>query len=225
MRDSTVVYRSFWEAVRDLPCEEYKAAMEALLAYALDGVDIAETATAKMFLTMAKPQVDKNNQRYENGKRGGRPKNQKETKQKPNENQTKPNENQTEPKAKKAKPNVNVNVNVNVKDIIHYLNEKTGAHYQEGSESTRRLISGRLREGYTVDDFKRVIDRKYAEWGGTDMAQYLRPQTLFGTKFEAYLNAPEAKRKSVAGQFGFSGQRDYNMDELERQLLEKGARA
>jgi hypothetical protein len=45
-----------------------------------------------------------------------------------------------------------------------------------------------MNEGFTVGDFKKVIDNKTAEWLDTKMEQYLRPETLFGTKFESYLN-------------------------------------
>ena len=48
-------------------------------------------------------------------------------------------------------------------------------------------------DGFTVDDFQTVITKKAKKWQGTDMAQYLRPETLFGTKFEGYLNQPEVK--------------------------------
>lgn len=75
-------------------------------------------------------------------------------------------------------------------EIVDYLNEKTGTHYRAGSKTTRAHINARLGEGFTVDDFKKVIDRKCSEWlGNPKMAQYLRPETLFGTKFEGYLNS------------------------------------
>ena len=74
------------------------------------------------------------------------------------------------------------------KEIINYLNQKTGSRYRTNNKATQRSINARLKEGYTVDDFKRVIDTKCAEWSGTDMDKYLRPETLFGSKFESYLN-------------------------------------
>ena len=74
------------------------------------------------------------------------------------------------------------------KEIINYLNQKTGSRYRTNNKATQRYINARLKEGYTVDDFKRVIDTKCAEWSGTDMDKYLRPETLFGSKFESYLN-------------------------------------
>ena len=63
----------------------------------------------------------------------------------------------------------------------------------------QKHIKARLSEGFTIEDFKTVIDKKCAEWLGTDYEQYLRPQTLFGTKFESYLNAPSKARKGRSG--------------------------
>ena len=74
-------------------------------------------------------------------------------------------------------------------DVIDYLNEKLGARYKASSAINKRLIDARVKEGYMLEDFKRVIDNKVASWANdTKMSKYLRPQTLFGTKFESYLN-------------------------------------
>ena len=78
-------------------------------------------------------------------------------------------------------------------DIVTFLNSTVGSNYKSTTGKTRKLIAARLAEGFTVDDFKAVITKKAKEWQGTDMAQYLRPETLFGTKFEGYLNQPEVK--------------------------------
>lgn len=73
--------------------------------------------------------------------------------------------------------------------VISYLNEKTGSKFKWQSKDTQKHINARVTEGYTLDDFKNVIDTKCAEWlGDSRMCKYLRPSTLFGTKFEAYLN-------------------------------------
>ena len=69
------------------------------------------------------------------------------------------------------------------------MNEKAGTSYKENSKLTRRYISARLAEGFTVEDFKTVITKKVADWKGTEWEKFLRPETLFGTKFESYLNA------------------------------------
>ena len=93
----------------------------------------------------------------------------------------------------------------NIKEIEHaiieYLNLKAGTKYRASSKSTQMHVHARLEEGFTLDDFKSVIDKKCAEWIGTDFAQYLRPVTLFGAKFESYLNAPAKTRKT----YGNSG--------------------
>ncbi|QBO35411.1 alpha/beta hydrolase [Periweissella cryptocerci] len=83
-----------------------------------------------------------------------------------------------------------------VLEIVNYLNEVVGANYKANSKATTKHINARIAEGFTVDDFKRVIDVKYASWGhDSKMANYLRPVTLFGTKFEAYLNEQMPKKR------------------------------
>ena len=74
-------------------------------------------------------------------------------------------------------------------EIVQYLNDKTNTTYKPGTRKTRELISARWNEGFTLADFKRVIDQKAAEWlNDPKWNQFLRPETLFGTKFESYLN-------------------------------------
>lgn len=74
------------------------------------------------------------------------------------------------------------------KDVIDYLNKQTGKNYKSTTKKNQTVIRARTDEGFSLDDFKRVIDNKVAEWKGTNMEKYLRPETLFGTKFEGYLN-------------------------------------
>lgn len=75
------------------------------------------------------------------------------------------------------------------KYIVDYLNQKTGQKYKHSTKKTQTCIHARLAEGFTEEDFRTVIDKKCAEWIGTEWEKYLRPETLFGTKFESYLNA------------------------------------
>lgn len=76
-----------------------------------------------------------------------------------------------------------------IKNIINYLNTTCNTKYRYTTRATQDKIKARLNEGFTEEDFYTVIDTKYAEWGNNkDMEQYLRPETLFGTKFESYLN-------------------------------------
>ena len=75
-----------------------------------------------------------------------------------------------------------------ITDVIDYLNKKINANYKATTKKTITDISARIKEGYSLEDFKTVIDKKYNEWNKTDMAKFLRPETLFGNKFEGYLN-------------------------------------
>jgi uncharacterized phage protein (TIGR02220 family) len=74
------------------------------------------------------------------------------------------------------------------KYIVEYLNEKANKNFRPTTKKTQSLINARIREGFTLDDFKKVIDIKCSQWLDTEMEKYLRPETLFGTKFESYLN-------------------------------------
>ena len=88
--------------------------------------------------------------------------------------------------------NENENININ-KNIIDYLNNKLNSKYKYSTKITKEKINARLNEGYTLDDFIAVIDKKCNEWLGTEFERFLRPETLFGTKFESYLNQPNRK--------------------------------
>lgn len=72
--------------------------------------------------------------------------------------------------------------------VVNELNAICGTHYKTSTKTTRDLIDARIKEGFTENDFFTVIAKKASTWKGTKMEQYLRPQTLFGTKFECYLN-------------------------------------
>ena len=80
-----------------------------------------------------------------------------------------------------------------IKEIIDYLNTKLNTNYKSNTKQTQSMINARFKEGFTVEDFKMVIDKKYKEWLNTEFEQYLTPQTLFGTKFEKYLNQKTTK--------------------------------
>lgn len=92
--------------------------------------------------------------------------------------------------------------------IIDYLNKRTGSGYRPSSKKTRDLIKARINEGFTEEDFYQVIDKKTADWlSDNRMNKFLRPETLFGTKFESYLNqkAREMTTKDLADKMDFSG--------------------
>lgn len=79
------------------------------------------------------------------------------------------------------------------KALIEYLNEKVNRAFKTNNPKTESLIRARLRDGFKETDFLNVIDTKSEEWLDTDMEKYLRPDTLFGTKFENYVNQRRKK--------------------------------
>ena len=88
------------------------------------------------------------------------------------------------------------NIYIPYKEIIDYLNMRTGSNYKHTTNKTKDLIKARFNEGFTIDDFKVVIDKKCMEWiNDTNMNKYLRPETLFSPKFESYLNQPMKEQK------------------------------
>lgn len=120
-----------------------------------------------------------------------------ETKLKQNQNKAK-----TKPKQNQSAYTKEINKEINkgnkdilssklntVKSVVDYLNEKCGTKYKSSSTETQRLIVARLNQGFSLEDFKQVIDNKVADWGNdSQMSKFLRPQTLFSNKFESYLN-------------------------------------
>lgn len=98
------------------------------------------------------------------------------------------------------------------KEIVDYLNLKAGTNYRSTGKKTQSLIKARWNEKFTLDDFKTVIDKKVADANNPNNLfneQYLRPETLFGSKFESYLNqkggvtsAKNANAQKLADQYG-----------------------
>ena len=106
MKESIIIYRSFYEAIKDLPKEQQADAWNAIFEYGLNQTEVQLSGIVSTVFKLVKPQLDANLKRYENGNKGGRPKNQTETKQEPNYNQT----------ITKVEPNNNNNKNNNKND-------------------------------------------------------------------------------------------------------------
>lgn len=218
-RDGFVFYRSFYEAVQDIEDEHTRLlALEAIINYGVLGEELPlPKGMASIVFKLVKPQLEANNERYLNGLKGGAPTGNQNARKQPKqpmvdfekqlkqpmvdlEEQPKQptvvfENNQKQPKEKDKEKDKDKDINKlsgkpdDVAEIIDYLNEVCGTHYKPNTPETVRLIRARLKEGFSVEDFNRVIDTMYAKWGSNgDMARYLRPQTLFGTKFESYLN-------------------------------------
>lgn len=83
------------------------------------------------------------------------------------------------------------------KEVISYLNLKAKKNFKVDTASHQKFIKARLKEGYVLEDFKKVVDIMVAKWKGTEYEQYLQPQTLFGNKMDNYLNQPMPKRSTI----------------------------
>lgn len=80
------------------------------------------------------------------------------------------------------------------KEVISYLNLKAKKNFKVNTASHQKFIKARLKEGYVLEDFKKVVDVMVAKWKGTEYEQYLQPQTLFGNKMDNYLNQPMPRK-------------------------------
>ncbi len=197
------IYKEYYELITLLSEKEQQELLLAITKYMFEDVEpsLNEKQT-KIFNNLKRPlDVSKNNSKRSKG--NGAPtgnQNAKKTNQETNQNQTgnkpenKPETNQAiDQKQTHQDVNVNVIVNVDViKEIINYLNLKTNSNYSYSSNKTQRLIKTRINEGFTINDFKIVIDKKYNEWKGTEFEKFLRPETLFSNKFEGYLNQKQS---------------------------------
>lgn len=244
MRDSMVFYRSFSEALDHLPSEQYKEAMHAILHYAFDGTIPDCEGIAYAIYIMAKPQIDANNRKYENGKKGGRPSKQTETKEKPNNNQSKTKENPTETKPKpqkeNAKPNVYVNVNDNVNvdskesNIRGYSDdfEKVWKAYPRKKEkaSAYKSYKARLKD-YTPDQLLLATQRYAEECKILDTEdRYIKHgSTFFGSSLpftdylaEDYIKPVARSGTKTENSFNQFSQRTYDFAKLERKLSRIG---
>ena len=99
--------------------------------------------------------------------------------------------------------------------IVDYLNQKAGTNYKATTKKTKACIHARLEEGFTQDDFITVIDKKCDDWLGTEWEKFLRPETLFGTKFESYLNAKVTPKAKTTGSEAPKNSTDEFMDKLQ----------
>lgn len=201
------LYFSYLETLIPFTDEERGRIVMAMMNYAANGEMPVFEGNERFIWPTIQAQIDRDIAAYEkkcaknraNGAKGGRPKNQSVSGESERFSE--------EPK--KAKEKKNKKENENKKEIekeemyiavVSYLNEKAGTNYKHTTAKTRTAIHARLEEGFTLDDFKTVIDKKCADWLCDEkMEKYLRPETLFGTKFEGYLNAKHTERNDNDG--------------------------
>ncbi len=101
-------------------------------------------------------------------------------------------------------------------EIIGYLNQVTGKEYRASTSDTKALIRARLNDGFNVDEFKQVIDVKSAQWLTTDQHRYLRPKTLFGTKFEGYLQEYNSRKRKEKQRYTSYKEPELSPEEIKK---------
>lgn len=209
-RTGFTLYADYVDQISDLNLKQRGILFTAILEYASGNDPEITDPLVKMAYGFIRAQMEAEAEhrkevaaaRAEAGKRGGRP----PIKKKDAVKRVEKKEPKLEEKAEA----------IPYKEIIDYLNEKTGSAYRASSKATQEHIRARYREGYTLEDFKTVIIKKSEEWAGTEMQQYLRPETLFGTKFESYLNTKVTKKKGNS--FHNFTQRETDYDALVAQI-------
>ena len=97
-------------------------------------------------------------------------------------------------KTENTKTENNNNIFLICQEVISYLNLKSKKNFKVDTASHQKFIKARLKEGYVLEDFKKVVDIMVAKWQGTEYEQYLQPQTLFGNKMDNYLNQPMPRK-------------------------------
>lgn len=176
MRDSFVFYRSFYESMQDLP-DDYKInVFTALCEYALNGNEVEMDAITGAIFKLMRPQIDANNKKYQNGKKGGRPSkdaedvkgrrralgfevgNKTKTKEEPNDIEKNQTETKAKPKKTSDEPNVNVNdnENANVNDTLESVNNKRAKRFTPPTAQEVRDYCAE--KGYEHVDADRFVD-------------------------------------------------------------------
>ena len=227
--NSFTIYEEYFDLITLLDRNEQAELLLAITEYMFqDKEPTLNEKQMKIFKNLRRPlDISKKNSKRSKG--NGAPvgnQNAKKTNQETNQNQTenKPKENQKTNTSKMSMSMSIVNDNVINKkvnrgmgeeekeeveildnnsiayhEIISYLNQVVGTSYRPTSKETQKHIKARLNDGFTIDDFKQVIDNMAFKWLKDEkMNRYLRPETLFGTKFESYLNeTPIVKPKTL----------------------------
>lgn len=221
------IYKEYYELITLLTEKEQQELLLAITKFMFEDIEpTLNDKQTKIFNNLRRP-LEKSKKRSKCGSITKSNENQEENEIETKENQKvikiKSNENQKENENKTHQDvnvivNVNDNVDVNVKKIsleeikgiVEYLNIKSNSHYKYSTDKTQTLIKTRIKDGFTLDDFKIVIDKKCEEWLGTDFEKFLRPETLFSNKFEGYLNQKiTAKKKTL---------KDISMSDIDRAI-------
>ena len=219
MKDNFLLKKSQQQVFEELSNNDAGLLIKGIFNYVNTGNSGLDGYLKAIFIPI-KIEIDKNEERYEevckrnreNGRLGGRPKKEETEENPPLNEETQEKQSvfeKTEENPKKpinhnhthisTLTNQDSNINIDIiKRIIDHLNLKTNSKFKYSRKTTQTKIKARLNEGYTLDDFIAVIDKKTDEWlDNEEFSKYLCPETLFGTKFEKYLNQKVVNKKQT----------------------------
>ncbi len=220
MKENFLLKKSQQEIFNELSDEEAGKLIKGIFNYADTGESGLDGYLKIIFIPI-KTEIDKNEENYKkrceinktNGSKGGAPKGNKNAKKKKTTENNQSVKKTTENNMNSHNHNhislsyinnqdqlLNNKLN-DIKQIVDYLNLKTNSKFKYFSKTTQTKIIARLNEGYRLDDFIVVIDKKCKEWIGTEFERYLTPDVLFGTKFEKYLNQKITVKKEKENTF------------------------
>lgn len=239
MKKGFVFYSNWAAMIEELPDDMVGQLLKMICRYEFSGEVIESDPIVTAIFKGIKPSLDMNSEKYQKKVERVKEAREKRISMKSDRNQTeinmKSDRNQSEIKCITDTVTDTDTVTVSskedsiyivgkpdftseIKQIIDYLNKKTQSNFKAKTEATKKSIIARLKEGYTVEDFFRVIDAKVKDWSDDpEMREYLRPQTLFRpSNFEAYLN--EANRPQVKSKNAFKNfkQNEYSQDEYDK---------
>ena len=230
MANTFTCFEEFADAMEDLTPEERHQIEIAICEYGFFGIETELPRLLKPTFKMMKKDIDYSVSKRSNGGKGGRPKKEKttdiETEKPVVSEKTKPNTIQDNTVQNSTK---DIDSPV-IAEIVDYLNEKANTSYRSSSKNTKAHIRARLKEGFTVQDFKTVIDGRIKAWAKDPrMCEYIRPDTLFGSKFESYLNAEKVGSCASQGGDGLDevfeeygkiyNERAISIEELDRMAI------
>lgn len=221
MYESMVFYKSFYDAIQGLDAELQAEIYNAVFRYGLYGEEVELSPIANTVFTLIKPQIDANNKRKENGKKGagygrlgGRPK-----KDNPTQTPNKPQDNPTQT------PNVNVNANVNVNDnnILarqKRKEEKQASKHNYGVNQNVLLTDdelAKLKDAYP--DYEERIDSLsyYMKSTGKKYADHYMTILSWARREEKGQSKAKPKKNTFND---FSQTNNYDFDELEKMLIQ-----
>ena len=204
-RDSCVFYRSFYEAIDDLEDADKLACYNAIFKYALNGVEPTEKGIVSTVFKLVRPLLDKNNESYKNGLKGGRPKTEQEPNDNPTETQPKPTDNPNE--------DVDVNVNENVDVDRKKKSAKRPAFVKPTVEEVREYCRDR-KNGVDAQTFVDFYASKGWKVGNQTMKDWKAAVRTWEKR--------EKPKEKPPDKWQYQNQRKYDFDDLERRLMKHG---